>query len=144
VKSIDIAEPGDVIVIEAGGEPPAVWGEMATESCLMRGIAGLVVDGAVRDIEDIRRLGFPVWSRCVCSDAGTPEGGEINQPITVAGQPVHPGDWIVADDDGVVVLPRDRAREILEAATAVVERENDLRRQIRSGKTLGQVLDLSE
>ena len=90
VQSIDIAEPGDVIVIDAGGGPPAVWGEMATESCLVRGIAGLVVDGAVRDIEDIRRLGFPVWSRYVCADAGTPEGGEINQPITVAGQPVHP------------------------------------------------------
>ncbi len=144
VRSIDVAEPGQVIVVEAGGEAPAVWGELATESCIVRGVAGLVVDGAVRDTEDIRRLGFPVWTKLVCSDAGVPKGGEVNTPITISGQTIRPGDWIVADDDGVIVLPQDRAREIAEAAAAVAEMERCLREQIRAGTTLGRLLDMNE
>jgi 3-hexulose-6-phosphate synthase/6-phospho-3-hexuloisomerase len=142
VRAIDIAEPGQVIVVEAGGEAPAVWGELATESCLVRGIAGLVVDGAVRDVADIRRLGFPVWAKLVCSDAGVPKGGEINQAITISGQTITPGDWIVADDDGVMVLPLDRAAELAEAAAVLVDREGRLREKIRAGSTLGKVLGL--
>ena len=98
-----------MIVIDAGGAPPAVWGELATESAVNKGLAGLVVYGAVRDTADIRRLKFPVWSTLTTSHAGNPHGlGEINQPIEIAGQTIMPGDWIVADDDGVMVLPKAR------------------------------------
>ena len=138
-----MSPPGQIIVVEAGGEAPAVWGELASECCIARGVAGLVVDGAVRDIDDIRRLGFPVWAKLVCADAGPAHGhGEVNEPITISGQTIEPGDWIVADDDGVIVMPQERARDIAQAAVAVIEKEQNLREQIRGGKTLAEVLEL--
>ncbi|MCP4377159.1 MAG: bifunctional hexulose-6-phosphate synthase/ribonuclease regulator, partial [bacterium] len=144
VEAIDIANPGDMIVIDACGKPPAIWGELATESAKAKGISGLVVDGAVRDTADIRKLEFDVWTRHVTSHAGDPHGGgEINQPIQVGGQSVVPGDWIVADDDGVMVLPKARAVEMANRASDVLEAENRIRQEIRSGKgTLGQVINL--
>jgi 3-hexulose-6-phosphate synthase / 6-phospho-3-hexuloisomerase len=143
VEAIDQAAPGDVIVIDAGGLPPAVWGELATESAKNKGLAGLVVHGAVRDTADIRRLQFPVWSALVCSHAGDPHGlGHVNLPISIAGQRVCPGDWIVADDDGVIVLPRDRAVEMANRAADVLEAENRIRAEIQAGGTLAQVVNL--
>ena len=144
VQAIDVAREGDVIVVDAGGRPPAIWGELATESAKNKGLAGLVVEGAVRDVADIRRLAFPVWSRHVTSHAGEPKGiGEINQPITIDGQWICPGDWIVADDDGVMVLPRDRAVEMANRAADVLEAENRIRAEIRDNhSTLAQVANL--
>ena len=136
VQAIDAAREGDIIVIDAAGTPPAVWGELATESAKNKGIAGLVVHGAVRDISDIRRLGFAVWSTHVASHAGDPHGlGEINLPIEITGQRIVPGDWIVADDDGVMVLPKAAAVEMANRAADVLEAENRLRQEIRQGKT---------
>ncbi|MBT3198371.1 MAG: bifunctional hexulose-6-phosphate synthase/ribonuclease regulator [Phycisphaerales bacterium] len=144
VEAIDIAQAGDMIVIDACGKAPAIWGELATESAKAKGISGLVVDGAVRDTADIRKLGFDVWTRHVTSHAGDPYGqGEINQPIKVGGQTVAPGDWIVADDDGVMVLPKAKAVEMANRAANVLEAENRIRQEIRDGKgTLGQVINL--
>jgi len=144
VEAIDVATTGDVIVIDAGGTPPAIWGELATESAQNAGIAGLIVHGAVRDTSDIRKLNFPVWTKLVCSHAGDPHGlGEINQPIIISGQRIQPGDWIVADDDGVIVLPRSRAVELANRAADVLEAENRIRQEIRDGKTtLAKVLNL--
>ena len=144
VEAIDMARSGDVIVIDAAGRPPAVWGELASESALNKGVAGLVCWGAVRDTADIRRLGLPVWTRHVVSHAGDPHGlGEINQPIEIAGQRIRPGDWIVADDDGVIVLPRERAVEKANRAADVLEAENRTRAEIRDGhSTLAKVINL--
>jgi len=144
VEAIDVARPGDVIVIDAGGRPPAIWGELATESARNKELAGLVVDGAVRDTATIRKLGFQVWSRMVTSHAGDPNGlGEINQPIVISGQRVCAGDWILADDDGVMVIPRARAVEMANRATDVLEAENRIRQEIREGNsTLAQVVNL--
>jgi 3-hexulose-6-phosphate synthase/6-phospho-3-hexuloisomerase len=98
----------------------------------------------VRDTADIRRLGFPVWTRLVTSHAGEPRGlGEINQPIEIGGQRILPGDWIVADDDGVIVVPRAKAVEMANRAADVLEAENRIRAEIRDGKTtLSKVLNL--
>ena len=144
VEAIDLASPGDFLVIEAGGIPPAVWGELATESAKVKGLAGLVVHGAVRDTGEVRELGFPVWSTLVCSHAGDPHGlGQINHPITIGGQRVAPGDWIVADDDGVMVLPKDRAVEMANRAADVLEAENRIRAEITGSKsTLAKVVNL--
>ncbi len=144
VEAIDIAQTGDVIVIDSCGKPPAIWGELATESAKGKGISGLVVDGAVRDTGDIRKLEFDVWARHVTSHAGDPHGhGEINQPIQVGGQTVCPGDWIVADDDGVMVLPKAKAVEMANRAADILEAENRIRQEIRGGKgTLAQVINL--
>ena len=145
VQAIDVAGPGDVIVIDAAGQPPAVWGELATESAKNKGLAGLVVNGAVRDTGEIRKLEFPVWAKLVTSHAGDAKGlGEINSPITIAGQRICPGDWIVADDDGVMVLPKERAVEMANRAADVLEAENRIRAEIRDNKTtLAQVANLA-
>jgi len=144
VEAIDIAQPGDVIVIDAGGRPPAIWGELASESAANKGLAGLVVFGAVRDTADIRKLGFPVWATHICSHAGDPHGlGEINTPIEISAQRICPGDWIVADDDGVMVLPKAKAVEMANRAADVLEAENRIRQEIRDGKsTLAKVINL--
>jgi 3-hexulose-6-phosphate synthase/6-phospho-3-hexuloisomerase len=144
VLAIDQAAEGDVIVIEAGGRPPAVWGELATESARVRKLAGVVIDGAVRDTAEIRRLGFPAFVRCVSSHAGEPKGfGEIGQPIVISGQKIMTGDWIVADDDGVVVLPKARAVEMANRAQDRLEYENRIREEIVSGKSsLGKIGEL--
>jgi 3-hexulose-6-phosphate synthase / 6-phospho-3-hexuloisomerase len=145
VEAIDVAEPGDVIVITSGGVGPAVWGELATESAIKRKIAAVVVDGAVRDTDEIRRLRLPVYSRLRTPSAGEPKGfGEINVPLRIGGVPVRPGDWVLCDGDGVVVLPSERAVEIANRAQDVMERENRLRAEIRSGGSLGKVAHLLE
>ena len=139
VEAIDKAEPGDVLVIDAGGVGHALWGELATNSAIQRGLAGAVIFGAARDSGDIRELGFPLFCSLVTPTAGEPKGfGEIGVPVRIAGIRVSPGDWIVGDDDGVCVIPREKAVEITNRAMDVLERENRLRSEIRAGSTLSQ------
>ncbi|MCY2923897.1 MAG: bifunctional hexulose-6-phosphate synthase/ribonuclease regulator, partial [Planctomycetota bacterium] len=109
-----------------------------------KGLAGLVVHGAVRDSAEIRALGLPVWATLTTSHAGDPHGlGQINVPIEIAGQRICPGDWIVADDDGVMVIPAARAVELANRAADVLEAENRIRQEIRDQKsTLAQVVNL--
>jgi 3-hexulose-6-phosphate synthase/6-phospho-3-hexuloisomerase len=145
VEAIDACRPGDVLVVDAANATPAIWGELATHSAIVKGLAGLVVWGAIRDTPEIARLRFPAFSSLVCANAGEPKGfGEINVPITIAGQPVHQGDWIVGDDDGVMVLPRTQAVELANRAMDVLEKENRLRGEIHSGKTLSEVAYLQK
>ncbi len=129
---------------QRGGQT-AMWGELASESCKVKGIAAVVTDGAVRDIDAIREMDFPVWSRWVVPNAGEPKGhGQIGLEIKCAGQVVRAGDWIVADDMGVVVVPQDEAQEIANRSLEVLEKENRLREEIRRGKTLSSVLHLKK
>lgn len=140
VEAIDKAKPGDVIVIDAGGVGPAVWGELATHSAIQRKVAGVVIFGAARDSGDIRALGFPLFCSLVSPTAGEPKGfGEIGVPIRIAGVRVCPGDWIIGDDDGVCVIPKDKVLEYTNRAMDVLERENRLRKEIQTGSTLSQV-----
>ena len=143
VEAIDLAQPGDVLVIDAGGVGPAIWGELATNSALQRGLNGVVVDGAIRDSGDIAKLGFPAFSRLVMPNAGEPKGfGEIGVPIRVGGVKVECGDWVLGDDDGVVVLPRNLAVEYANRSMDLLEKENRIREEIKEGRTLAQVADL--
>ncbi|MBN1810184.1 MAG: orotidine 5'-phosphate decarboxylase [Planctomycetes bacterium] len=143
VEAIDMASPGDVIAIDAGGVPPAVWGELASNSSMQKGIAGVLVNGAVRDSGDIARLGFPAFSTHVCPNAGEPKGfGETAVTIAVAGREIRPGDFLLGDDDGVVVLPGEIATEYANRAMDVLEKENRLREEILQGSTLGRVMEL--
>jgi 3-hexulose-6-phosphate synthase/6-phospho-3-hexuloisomerase len=143
VEAIDRCREGDVIVIDAGGAPPAVWGELATESCLQRKVSGVVIHGAIRDVDSIRKLGFPAFARHITPTAWEPKGfGEINQPIRIENVEVAPGDWIVGDDSGVVRVPRARAVEVANRAMDVLERENRLRREIRGARTLAEITEL--
>ena len=140
VEAIDEAQPGDVLGIDAGGVAPAVWGELATNSAIQRGLAGVVIYGAARDSGDIRDLGFPLFSSLVTPTAGEPKGfGETNVPIRINGVRISPGDWIIADDDGVCVIPKEKAVEYTNRAMDVLEKENRLRKEIQAGSTLSQV-----
>jgi 3-hexulose-6-phosphate synthase/6-phospho-3-hexuloisomerase len=143
VEAIDVCQPGDVLVFDAANSYPAIWGELATHSAMFKRVAGLVIWGAIRDTTDITEAGFAAFSSLVCADAGEPRGlGEINVPITIAGQTIYPGDWVIGDDDGVMVLPKAQAEEIAVAALAVFERETSVRQQIDAGKSLAEVVYL--
>jgi 3-hexulose-6-phosphate synthase / 6-phospho-3-hexuloisomerase len=146
VEAIDRARPGDVIVINNdAGIHVAPWGELATMSCMTKGIAGVVIDGAVRDVDDIRRLQFPVFARATVPNAGEPKGlGEINAEISCCGQTVRPGDWIIGDESGVVVVPKERAYEVARRALEVKKTEERIREEIRRGSTLSQVSALAK
>lgn len=143
VQAIDHAEEGDVVFIDAGGVPPALWGELATHSAVAKKLAGVVIHGAIRDTPEIRRLNFPAFARHVTAQAGEPKGfGEIGVTLDIDGIRVAPGDWIVGDDDGVVVVPQGKAVEIANRAVERLEMENRVRAEISGGSTLGQVMDL--
>ncbi len=146
VEAIDTAQSGDVIVIYNGGsDRVAPWGELATLSCINKGVSGVVIDGAVRDIDDIRKLEFPVYARAVVPNAGEPKGfGEINAEIRCAGQTVRPGDYIVGDDNGIVVVPKERAYEIARRSVEVEKNESRIRDEITRGSTLSKVLRLEK
>jgi 3-hexulose-6-phosphate synthase/6-phospho-3-hexuloisomerase len=143
VEAIDLAQPGDVLVIDAGGVGPAIWGELATNSALQKGLAGVVIDGALRDSWDIIKLKFPAFTRLIMPNAGEPRGfGEIGVPIRIGNTRVETGDWLLGDDDGVAVLPQRQAVEYANRAMDVLEKENRIREEILEGRTLAQVTDL--
>ncbi len=143
VEAIDVAKEGDVLVVYAGSKDVATWGELASWSCKQKGIAGVVIDGAVRDVEEIRRLKFPVFAKYEVPNAGEPKGfGELNTEIKCGGQEVKPGDWIIGDDNGVVVVSKESAYEIARRAKEVWKSEERIREEIKKGKTLSQVLDV--
>jgi 3-hexulose-6-phosphate synthase/6-phospho-3-hexuloisomerase len=145
VEAIDVAKPGEVIVIDAQGGTTAVWGELASWSCKVKGVAGVVIDGAIRDVPDIVEMGFPAFARHQVSHAGEPKGhGEIGAEIVCGGQTVRSGDWVIGDASGVVVVPQERAVEIANRAVNVFETENRLREEIRRGSTLSQQLELEK
>jgi 3-hexulose-6-phosphate synthase/6-phospho-3-hexuloisomerase len=146
VEAIDRASAGDVIVINNdGGTHVAPWGELATMSCMTKGVSGVVIDGSVRDVDDVRKLGLPIFARGTVPNAGEPKGfGEINAEISCAGQTVRPGDWVIGDESGVVVVPKERAYEIARRALEVKKTESRIREEIRRGKTLSQIAALSK
>lgn len=116
-KSLDIARPGDVVVVDASGSSlTAVLGDLVSTKARHRGIAGFVVDGLVRDLPAILQLGdFPVFARGVTPIGPLHRGpGEVNYPISAGGIVVNPGDIVVGDRNGVVVIPQDAAAELLE------------------------------
>jgi len=145
VEAIDRARKGDIIVIDAGGSEIAVWGELAANSALMKGVAGVIIDGAARDIDGIIDLGFPCFSRHVSPHAGEPKGfGGIGLEIVCGGQMVRTGDWIVGDESGVVIVPQEHAVELANRSIDVLEREERIREEIKRGGTLSKVQELEK
>ena len=143
VEAIDQAEEGDVIVIDAGGVGPAVWGELASHSAQEKNLAGVVIDGAVRDVTEIRRMKFPAFAKIITPTAGEPKGfGEIGVPVNISGTKVFPRDWVIGDDDGVIIIPNKKAVEFTNRGMDVLERENRIRKEIKEGGTLGKVTEL--
>lgn len=145
VEAIDIAKEGDVIVIYNENKDVACWGGLATCSALNKGIAGVVIEGAVRDIDEIEALGLPIYTSNTVPNAGDPKGfGEINAEITCGGQTVKPGDYIVGDESGVVVIPAERAYELARRAKEVYKTEKRLFDEIKRGGTLSEIMNLKK
>jgi len=143
VEAIDKANAGDVIVIDTGGGHIAIWGELASWSAKTKGLAGVVIDGAVRDVQDILDMDFPVFARYIVPHCGEPKGvGEIGAEVEIAGVTVRTGDWVIGDESGVTVVEQERAVEVANRALDVLERENRLREEIQRGSTLSRVLEL--
>jgi 4-hydroxy-4-methyl-2-oxoglutarate aldolase len=136
-KAIYMAEKGDVLLVAVGGGYEAgYWGEIMTAAAQARGIAGLVIDGCVRDADLIHEMGFPVFSRGL-SIRGTNKrgGGMVNAPLLMDGTVVHPGDLIVGDRDGLVVLPRAEIAQILDNSQKREEKEEQIVKDLKAGKT---------
>lgn len=124
-RAIDLAEPGDIIVVNDGGcTGRSLCGEMMYTYAKGKGVAGFVVDGSIRDVDSIDRLGFPVYAKAVTPQGPWKRGtGEINVPIACCGQVVFPGDILVGDVDGVVVIRPDYANEVLDSAKEKFHKE---------------------
>ncbi|MGA9141158.1 MAG: 3-hexulose-6-phosphate synthase [Methanocella sp.] len=143
VEASDVAGPGEIIVINNNSNYVAPWGELASHGCVQKGIAGVVIDGAIRDVDEIRRMKFPSFASAIVPNAGDPKGfGEINVEINCGGQTVRPGDWVIGDDNGVMVVQKERAYEVARRAMEINKNEDRVRVEIDRGKTLAQVMDL--
>ncbi|MCD4526621.1 4-carboxy-4-hydroxy-2-oxoadipate aldolase/oxaloacetate decarboxylase [Nocardioides sp. cx-173] len=129
------ARPGDVLVVDGREELCGYWGEVLAVAAQQRGIAGLVIDGGVRDTVELEELGFPVFSRGVCvRRTGKFWPGSVGDPVTVAGVPVALGDAVVADADGVLVLPPSALAATLSASRARLDAEQEYLTRIRGGE----------
>lgn len=144
-RAVALSAVGSVIVADTGGYLRAgAWGEILTVAAQSRGIRGLVIDGAARDMEAIAALGFPVFSRGLAIGACTKkQKGAFNRTLILGGQVVRPGDVVVGGADGVVVIDQDRAEAVYNAAVERQKRELAIMRELREGKTTMELLGLS-
>lgn len=127
-EALDMAQPGDVVVCDAGGDlGTAIIGDIMARYAARRGIAAMIIDGAIRDVEGLAQLPIGIWARSATPNGPYKDGpGEIGYPISCGGLVVMPGDLIAADLDGVVVIPREDAAEVVEAAEAHARKESEV------------------
>ena len=134
--AVEQCRPGDLVVVTTTSPcSDGLFGELLATSLAQQGVRGLVTTTGVRDVADLRAMGFPVWSAAV-SAQGTVKAtaGAVNVPVVVGGQVVRPGDAVLADDDGVVCVPRERVGEALAAGRARLDKEEATRRAFRTGE----------
>jgi 4-hydroxy-4-methyl-2-oxoglutarate aldolase len=134
--AVEVIEPGDVLVVATTSPSThGMFGELLATSVMAKGCVAVVMDAGVRDVSDLRRMDLPVWSRAIHA-AGTTKAtaGSVNVPVVCAGATVVPGDVVVADDDGVAIVERERAVEVLEAARRRLEREEEVRARLTAGE----------
>lgn len=139
---LDLIQPGQVLVLtNGGGWLGAQWGEVATTYAQHRGIGGVVVDGPIRDVDAMRELNFPIWSTSISPSHPEKRGpGSVNRPVVAAGVRVEPGDVVVADGDGVIVIPPGLLGAAIEGAHARTAREREFKERIKRGEPIVDVV----
>jgi 4-hydroxy-4-methyl-2-oxoglutarate aldolase len=140
------ASPGDVLVIDGGGYTEGcIWGGLTSLSAARRNLGGAIVDGAVRDLREIEQLGFPVYARATTprSESKWVLRGEVGMPITCGGITVSPGDLVIGDEDGVVVVPRQHLAQVSQKANEYLAKELEMAEVIEAGKTLYEHLGMA-
>jgi regulator of RNase E activity RraA len=145
VPAVDLLEAGDVLVIDHGGrESLACWGELTSLAALQRGCVGVIVDGAVANAAELRGHGLPTFARGVAALGGRRlgRGGGVNVPVLCGGVAVHPGDLVVADDDGIVVVPPARLDDVAALARPALARMPLARAWVQHGGLLGEITGL--
>ncbi len=149
-KALQIAQPGDIIVAATDGYPNAgYFGDLMATSAMARHIGGLAIDGCVRDSAEIIEMGFPVYCRGTCMRGTAKQTlGSVNHPVLFADVVVNPGDLVLGDDDGIVIIPQSKLEEVMEATRLRVEKEKDKAAALKQGISsvalhkLDQVLQL--
>ena len=138
------APAGSALVVQVDGIPErGYWGEVLTTAAEARGLAGIVIDAGVRDVDALRRHGFPVFSSCIALRGAVKEtGGEVGGPVRVGDVAVRAGDWVVGDADGVVVIASGALDDVLAAGRTRAEKEEGMFARLRDGATTIQLLGL--
>lgn len=147
LKALEMGQPGDIIVVDAGGDSEtSVCGGLMGGLAKNRGIRAMVIDGAGRDVDELREIGFPIWTRAITPRgthtmfSGRKEELSINVPICCGGVTVYPGDFVIADEIGVTVVPLAEAEKVLKAAREQAAREQSTRQWVAKGKTVEDLL----
>jgi len=144
--ALELAQEGDILIVDSGEVTNAgLWGELMTTMALKKKLGGIVTDGAIRDSEEIIGSKFPVFSKSISPLGGFKESlGSVNVPISCGGVVVDPGDIIIGDDDGVAVIPKNKAEEILKTCEETLKKEQLVIEGIENGRTLFELLGLPE
>lgn len=145
IRALDAAQPGEVLVVDTQGSSRAVVGELFSMEAERRGLAGIIVDGPVRDVSTLRTLVLPVYARGLCPMSGTiRELGALQVPVVCGGVAVNPGDIVMGDDDGLLVASAAELRALIPAAREVEARELKVRALMAGGRSLTSMLSLAE
>ncbi|WP_460060568.1 RraA family protein [Streptomyces sp. YKOK-I1] len=148
LQALDLAPPGSVIVVHNTTErSEALAGDIYVTACKERGIAGLIVDGAVRDVDSLPEMAFPVFSSqvtYVSAKTAKAPAREVPESVTLGSCTLRPGDWIFADGDGVLTVTQRYVSAVLRAAVLLAEREEELKGKLRAGETLGELCGLGD
>jgi 4-hydroxy-4-methyl-2-oxoglutarate aldolase len=142
--AIEAAKASDIIVVDNGGRPDvSAWGGLLSLASKQKGLSGVVIDGACRDVDESRDVGFPVYARAVVpvTARGRIMQDSINQEIQCGGVQVHPGDLVIADGSGVVIIPLSRAQEVVSEAEKIAAHEAKMAEAVRSGRSVVEVME---